>query len=439
MHALVLAVICATTLLEFAVKDGAAPGILKFVPEALSAVIAAFVLLEGARDGFARVSLKYWAAFGFAAFVIVSGALTNSVGSGPIVAGARFYLRAIPLFFVPAVFPFSDAQLRRQLKLVLAIGLLQLPVAAIQRYLLWTTGHFSGDDVRGTVLDSGVLSILLICIALVLLGLNIRRHIRRLPFIALFLLVLIPTTINETKATVVLLPLGLLATIAAGSPPGRRLRTLALGCALIAVFGAIMVPVYDFFQSNNPYKNERHLVDFFTSEKQVDAYMVNQKGVGLGSRQNVRRGDAYRVPLEYLARDPVRLAFGLGVGNASNSTLGENFAGRYYGLFQSFVITSFSVFLLEIGLLGTVAVFWLYALNLLDALAVARSDPGLQGALAVGWIGVVVVMTASTFYTVMHSFASLSYLYWYFAGLVAARRAQLALASERLHVAAARA
>jgi hypothetical protein len=147
----------------------------------------------------------------------------------------------------------------------------------------------------------------------------------------------------------------------------------------------------------------------------------------VGTTQDVRRADAIRVPLEYLGRDPVRLAFGLGLGNASNSNLGESFVGEYYLLFQKFLITSFSTFLLEIGVLGTAVVFALYWLVFSDALAVARSDSGFVGAMAVGWIGVVAMMTAATFYTHTHVFASISYLYWYFSGMIAARRVQLAV------------
>ena len=46
--------------------------------------------------------------------------------------------------------------------------------------------------------------------------------------------------------------------------------------------------------------------------------------------------------------------------------------------------------------------------------------------MAVGWIGVVVVITLATFYSAIHLFASLSYMFWYFSGIIAARRMQLA-------------
>ncbi|MGH8138269.1 MAG: hypothetical protein ACREVV_08760 [Steroidobacteraceae bacterium] len=431
MQALVMIVICAATLADYATAELALPGALKFVPEMLSCIVAALVLFEGIRKGFALVATKYWLVFGLATFIIVCGILTNSVGTGPILAGMRYYLRAIPLFLLPAVARFSDEQLRRQLNLLLGIGLLQIPFACYQRYIIWYQGRFSGDDVVGTVMESGVLSIMLICMVLVLTGFFVQKRISRMRYIGLFLLLLLPTMINETKATVILLPIGLITATVVAAPPKKRLRVFGMGVSLLVVFGAILIPVYDFMAQKDPYKNEQHLTDFFTSQKEIDRYMEAKKPAGVGTQTEVRRGDAIRVPLEYLARDPVRLAFGLGIGNASHSSIGENFTGQYFNLFQRFIITSFSVFLLEIGLLGTVLVFLLYWLVYRDAVVVAKKDPSLTGSIAVGWTGIVAVMTLSTFYVTTHAFSSLSDLYWYFSGIVAARRVQLQLAGAR--------
>jgi hypothetical protein len=46
----------------------------------------------------------------------------------------------------------------------------------------------------------------------------------------------------------------------------------------------------------------------------------------------------------------------------------------------------------------------------------------------------VAVIAAATFYTAPHAFPCLSYAYWYFAGMIAARRTQLALAQQRARV-----
>lgn len=426
MQVLMLITLCLASVCEAIALYWKPASLAKFVPEVMSLLLALAVLFEGVRKSFGNMGTKYLVAFGCLAFVVVCGILTNSVGAGPIFAGLRIYVRAIPLFFVPAIFNFSEQQLKTQMKLILGIGLLQVPIASYQRYVIWAAGRFSGDDVRGTAADSGILSIILICMALVLLGAYMRKQLSASRFFPLFFLLLMPTMINETKATVILLPIGLMTTIVAGSPRGQRMKVFATGLVLLGVFGAILVPVYDYMAAKNPYKNEQHLMDFFTNQKEMEKYMNAKGNAGIGATHAVRRGDQIRVPLEYLAKDPVKLAFGLGIGNASHSNLGEQFTGDYYDLFQFFAVLTVSTVMLELGLLGLGLVFVIYAMLFFDAIAVAREDKGLFGTIAAGFIGIMPAIAAATFYTSIHMFTMLSFLFWYFAGMVAARRTELA-------------
>jgi hypothetical protein len=436
MQAVIYLVFVAATFADFATTALKAPGLLKFVPEALSCIVAIWVLFEGIRRGF-TLPAKYWAVFGMTALVIVCGLITNSVGTGPTLAGMRYYLRPIPLFLLPAVIHLSEEQFERQMRFLLGIGLLQLPVAAYQRWVIYSAGRFSGDDVRGTVMDSGILSIILIGMAVVLTGYFMHKRIPRLRYLVLFFLLLLPTTINETKATVVFVPIGMLTAIVIASPRGRRMKILAGGIALMLAFGAVLVPVYNLMNANSPYKDDKNLLDFFTNQKQMTQYLEGKREVALGTRHDVRRGDAIAIPVKYLAKDPVHLAFGLGMGNVSHSNIGEQFTGAYYSLFSNFVITSLTVFILEIGLLGVSLVLLIYFLIFTDSIAVSRLDTGPMGAFAAGWVGVVVIMTAGTLYAVAHTFAAPSYLFWYGSGLVAARRGQLMFAGQRSPSAAA--
>jgi hypothetical protein len=427
MFALTIIALCAASVCEFLGTVFSTPiAYVKFVPELLSMILTIAVLMEGMRRGFSLVSAKYWVAFGIVVFIMVCAFFANSEEPGPVVAGMRQYLRGMPMFLVPAVFRFNEKQTKLLLKVLLFIALLQVPIACYQRYVIWAAGRFSGDDVKGTATDSGILSIFLVAVAVGWLAYFMRKEVSRTTFIAIFLALLLPTMINETKATVILLPAGILATVVAGSPRGQRVKVFSMAMALLVVVGAIMIPVYDYFAQNNPYKNEQHLVDFFTDQKQIDTYMNTKGGTGIGSHKLARRGDAVRVPVQYLSKDPVKLAFGLGLGNASHSNLGEQFTGRYYDLFQAFAYISFSIFLLEIGLIGTLLVFLLYAMIFFDSIYVARQDSNsITGPFAVGYIGVVTVFAAATFYAAIHAYAILSYLFWFTAGIVAARRVQL--------------
>jgi hypothetical protein len=426
MQALLLATFCCITFVDFSVSHFGLPPLLRLIPEVISVILIFCVLPFGIQQKFRLVSPKYWLIFGALAFVIVAGIVTNNDGPGPILAGLRYYLRAIPLFFLPAVFPFTEQQLRGQLKLLLALGLLQVPITCYQRWLVWIAQRWSGDSVSGTLMDSGVLSIFLICSVLVLTGLFLRGRVGKFVFFSLFFILLFPTTINETKVTVIILPIGLLTVFLIGSPPGKRLLVAGWAAVLLAAFGAIFVPIYDYMDRNDPYKRE--IVDFFSNQKQLDAYMENRHAAGVGAKASAGRVDTIVVPLQYLNHDAVRLAFGLGVGNATHSSLGQSFTGRYYDLFQRFVYTSTAVFMLEIGIFGTVLVVLLNWMLLADAFAVARADGTLTGSIAIGWTGVVILMSISLTYNVVQSAESISYVYWYISGLIAARRMQMTIA-----------
>jgi hypothetical protein len=419
---------CLVTTSEFIVQLLDLPPILHFIPEMLSVVLIVYIVVAGTRDRFELVASKYWFAFAALAVVMLCGVVNSGTGSGPIITGMRFYFRALPMFFLAAVAPVSDDQLRKQLKLMLALGLLQLPVAIYQRWVIYSLDRFSGDDVRGTLLDSGILSMYLICAALIVVGMMLKRRIGKLWFTALFFLLLFPTTINETKVTVIFLPLGLLVTLIIGAEPGKRLRYGALTMIALIGFAAIFIPIYDMLEEHNHYKVK--IVDFFTNQQQLDRYLVAQgrnRGTGIGGRKLSGRGDAVMVPIAYLSKDPVNLAFGLGLGSVSPSNLGKNFEGSYYRLFRSVTITSFSFFLLELGFFGVALICVLYWMIFADSIAVARYAPGISGALAAGWTGVVAIFFLGMIYNVFYQFPSVIYLFWYFTGVISARRVAMNL------------
>jgi hypothetical protein len=131
MYGFILVVICCVTLSEFLVKTYDLPPFLHFIPEMLSCVLIVYIFIAGTRDRFRLVAPKYWIAFGALAAVILCGIIKSGTGSGAIITGMRFYFRALPMFFVAAVLPPTDEKLKTQFKLLLALALIQLPVAGI--------------------------------------------------------------------------------------------------------------------------------------------------------------------------------------------------------------------------------------------------------------------------------------------------------------------
>lgn len=187
---------------------------------------------------------------------------------------------------------------------------------------------------------------------------------------------------------------------------------------MLVTFFSIFIPIYEYLQRNTPYHVP--ITTFFTDP---DAFMryVGGHAQTTGS-VHVGRLDGIRIPLRYMSNDPSLLAFGVGLGNASHSNMGEQFTGRYYLMFEKFELSCITMFLLELGLLGTGMVFLLYWLIFRDSLIVARIDPGPGGALAAAWAGIVAMTVVSMPYKEIYVFPSLSFLFWYLAGYVAARR-----------------
>jgi hypothetical protein len=425
MQYLMLVIVASVTTVTYLTEIHVAPALFKYLPEALSGLVAAYVVVAGANTRFRLVAGRYWLVLVSLAIVVACGALSNAVAPSPLTQGCRFYLRAIPLFFLPAIFDFSEANIRTQLRLLLGLALLQLPVSIYQRYTVFAAGRNSGDPVFGTLLISSIMSIFLICCICVAAGMAVRGRISKLTFFVLFLLLVVPTTINETKGTLFLLPIGLLVTLIVGSPPHKRLRVGLPAAMLLLVFGSLFVPIYDYFSvRNNPYPYT--VESFFSNKKAVGHYL--DQGTDLGSRREAGRIDSLIVPLQTLASDPVQLTLGVGIGNGSGSSLGNVYAGAYYELLGRYTNqSSAAAFIVEIGLLGMSLVLLLYWLIFRDAYVVSMQDSSIVGALALGWLGTTAVIAVATFYKTVHYFESLSYLFWYFSGLIAAERMRLTL------------
>jgi len=424
MQAFVLLIICCVTLNDFLVREFNLPTVVHFLPEVLSGIVLLYVAIVGTRDRFRLVAPKYWFAFGAFAVLILCGVINNRTGTGPMLSGMRFYLRAMPMFFLAAVLPTSEQQLKRQLNLLLALAFLQVPIAVYQRWIVLSEGRYTGDSVQGTLMDSGVLSIFLIGVVLVLTGLLLRRRIGKLKYALLIALLLFPSVINETKGTLVLLPLALMVTLIMGGEQGKRFRYAGFATLGLAAFVAFFIPVYNMMEAHNPYKSEKDITNYFTNEQQLARYMSSDVS-GVGTIKDVRRGDAIAVPLQFLSRDPAQLAFGLGIGSVSPSTMGKKFEGTYFQLFQKFLITSFTFFLLEFGIFGVIMIGVLFLLVFMDTLAVAQVDDSLIGAVAVGWTGIMALIALGIVYTILHEFVSVTYLAGYFSGVICARRISL--------------
>ena len=185
------------------------------------------VVAVGARLRFRDVPPAYWVMFGCVVVVMTAGAVASGSSAGETFTGLRLYFRAIPFFFVPLVFRFSESQVRSQLMTLLAIALAQIPISVEQR--LKTTAasqgiNISGDYTYGTFMISAFLSIFLICAICIVTAYFMKGRLRKWQFVVLVLLLFGPATINETKgntASITNRPIGSIFCRAAQGVPAQ--------------------------------------------------------------------------------------------------------------------------------------------------------------------------------------------------------------------------
>jgi hypothetical protein len=431
MQLLTLCMLVVVTVAEFLTKGdywgrwAILPKSAQYLPEILGALALVIVLSLGTRDRFRYVRPEYWLLFGGIALVVACGILVNNVQPGTTFAGLRTYLRALPWFFIPAVYAFSEQQVRSQLRLLLVIALVQLPLAAQQLVLTrsrFAGNYYTGDWISGTMLISSTLSIFLISAVCILTGLLLRKRITGRQFFVLFTLLLLPTTVNETKGTLLLLPLGLAVALLVGAQRQLRLKYALVTASLLAGFLAVFVPVYDHLISVRAHSPT--ISEFLSSPERLERYM--RTGADIGATETAGRIDSIVVASKFIARDPVSLAFGVGIGNASESALGKGFTGRHFELLGPFLVTGYAHIVLELGTVGFALLLGVYWLIFSDARAVARQDAGLVGALAAGWAGITLIMLVTLFYKDLVIQTSPSFLFWYLSGLIAASRVRTA-------------
>ncbi len=421
MQYLVYGIIIGTLGLEYVAREFG-PSQLAYVQEVVAMLTAAVVVAVGVQQRFRNVAAIYWLLFGGLALVFACGVLVNGVGTGPVFAGIRNYLRAIPLFFLPAVANFSDSQLKRQLTLIAALAVAQFPIALDQRMATFARGYFSGDRTVGTILNSAHLSIFLISVAAVVFAFYIRRRLGLKWLLILLPLILAPTMMNETKGTVVLVPVALFSMLVIGATRNRFRKTVTV-LVSFSLFMAVFIPTYDYFMKP---RWGYGLIEFMMMEGRVENYL--DKDAQVGSYREAGRIDGLTVPIQVLSRDPSQLAFGLGMGSVSDSALGRQFVGEHFQRYGHFVTSLLSQMIWETGLLGALLLVALMLVLYRDAYRVSRGE-GLHSDLALGAMGIIAIMALSLPYKRMIDSGALSFLFWYVAGIVAAERARIAESS----------
>src|SRR5262249_42551438 len=132
-----------------------------------------------------------------------------------------------------------------QFIVILVLAFLQIPTSFRQRFFEYA--HLeTGDIVTGTFAEggSGTLSIFLVSMITVVIALYLGKKISPVPTLTLSVLLLLPTTINETKATPIFL---LIAGSGLAYAKRRQINTKQLAVVALAtvLMGTLFVWMYD--------------------------------------------------------------------------------------------------------------------------------------------------------------------------------------------------
>lgn len=320
------------------------------------------------------------------------------------------------------VYDFSDQQIKKQLKFLLLVAVLQCPLAIFQRFVQFR-GLGTGDVIAGTFAAAPILSIYMISVIAVLLSFFLNEEIKPKFFLMILVVLFIPTAINETKATMILLPIALIIPVLFAPRHKSKLKLMVTVWTLIAMFLVGFNFMYSQF-----YTKRSDVFEFYSSD-QVKTYLyvgMEADNVSDDIRESeVGRIDAIIYAITENSDDFFRLIWGVGIGNAAAS-FSKFLAGDYLEEYTRLggKQNALSHMLWEIGIIGVILVFLLFYLIFFDA-KVVRNIAGTSGTLALGWIGVLAVLAMSVPYQNIIGMNVISYLFCYISGYVAAKRCRM--------------
>ena len=413
------------------------------MPDGLSAIAVVMVIAQLTWGSRLSLPPRYVLLFTLFVLVVIVGWIVNSVSPGTTIAGTRFYFRYVPFFLLPMVFRFTDDDIKRIFGYLIKFFALQILVVSVQKFVL----GYPPDQVSGTVLVGSTLSFLLISGVCIALAAYLRNLLTLKWFLVLALALFYPTTVNETKATLILLPIGCIAVVLAGAGSKSGSETLKLlvktgafvSVLVVGFFVMYSLTLESEFGVDEDGKAGRNLVEFFTDPGRTLNYLytgeaslvdseaiLNRKDTKVFGQtvdpniveSRTRRLDSVALPYFILRDRAVWLTLGLGAANTADFSV-DFLNGQYTQIWDTVGSElTITTVLLETGFLGLL-LFVIFLLMLMrDGMKVAKiSESGIQGALGAGLTGIAAMFILTLFYKNFIAFNATGYLFWFISGL----------------------
>ncbi len=362
---------------------------------------------------------KYLWLLMFVSLYLLCNIALNSVPPGAIIGGLRRYLKFLPLFFFPLVYDFSDEEFLQKLKLILGLSLLQFPIAFAQRFVLHTD-LATGDVVRGTLASSGILSIYLNCVLAVLMAFYLRKKIPLFLFVPIAFSLFCPMLINETKSTLLLLPVAIFIPVLFVKVEKGKFKKVILISAISTVMMAAFITTYNHFWGAS--QSEDNRIEIFL-QKRASGYLYKDLEAGSTDKE-AGRLDSIAWAYEELSDDPMKLIFGLGMGNVGPSLI-SSFAGEYTKGYENYAVdmTTITYLMWEIGFFGIMLLLLFFLFLFWDSLSLRNSTNEVVSTVSTAWIAVVCLMTFSLIYKNLLTQNVLGFLFFLLSGYLVSKKA----------------
>jgi len=403
-----------------AMKLGFESRYISLIPELLSAIIVLVIVGQALVRRRWQQPIKYVVVLVVLVLTCLIGAVAETESPGTVIAGLRDYFKFLPLFFLPAVVHFSKRDLYLIIGTFMFLAAIEVPIAFYQRFVEFAYAMHTGDPIRGTVTTSSSLSIVLCMAVAVVMTLYVNRKLTFVIAAIMFVYFAAPTAINETKATLFLMPIATLGPFLLARHVKdkwkRAVPVLILcGCGVIA-----FTVVYNTLIQNRWWGGAEQIGDFF-AQGHVRYYLY--RGVSGDSPPDVvGRLDSIILPINILSNDWMQLMFGLGPGNVSPAFL-PGMEGAYYLQYKDFGVgmTSMGNLVWELGLVGVVVYACLFFFIWRDSRFVSRSNSTVKW-MGEWWSACTLILALAMFYKHILILNETGYMLFFFAGVIAALR-----------------
>jgi hypothetical protein len=401
---------------ELLIQVGILPSKANLLIDVLSLIVMVIVVINFVIYKKFNIPFKYIYLFIMTLVLFIASSFVNQLSASSIVLGVRQYLKFLPFFILPLIREFSIADLKRVLKLLTGILLIQLPITFIQRFVIYR-GYATGDVVAGSVKHSGALSVILIFAIVMIYSLYLKKEIPFKVFVCLVLALFIPTAINETKVTFILLPLAIILPVFLFDTKNLIVKfRKIISYSVMAIFLLIgFVYTYNILYGE---QHGRSLFEYFMREKEGRGYLYH-KDYQLSDVQNekeVGRIDSIVLAYEYLSKDPIALFFGTGPGTVNPKSIKflrvEDYKLNKYNPDTSTV----SMLLWELGILSIIIFFMAICFIFFDTYRLKKYEKSI-GSLGLGWACVSVLLLPVTLYINVLYLDVINMPFWFLSGV----------------------